>query len=430
MKISNWAHNTSHDAELISPTSVVELKLLVADYDQIITQGNQANYNDCALAEKIITTKQLNKITEFNPDTGIITCQSGVNIKQLLTHITPQKWLLPVIPGTYEATIGGAIASDVHGKNHYHFGSFTEHVLSLSLLTAQGQIIRCDRSQHHDLLLNTCGGMGLTGIVLSVTIQLIKISSSQLVSKQIKTTSLKNTLLTMEQHTHEDYMVAWINGSSSKEQMGLGIVNLASHSDQDKQTAAVAPIKKPMSLPISWILNPITQRLFNWFYPFKARYKIKHVDLFTFFFPLNKIKDAKVLYGKKGVTQYQCVFPQEHSYDGILELLLLVKKSKQTMYLISIKKMGPANKNTFSFPLKGYTLAIDFKMDQRLKELFTQMDETVTKYCGKVYLCKNRRISKEVFQKHYPQYVNFKQVKQQVDPQGKFQSLLSQRLGL
>ncbi len=405
----------------------------------LIASGLRRSYGDSALAEHTLQTHTLNYFLSFDETLGIVHCAAGVSLAELLNVFVPKGWFLPVTPGTQFVTVGGAIASDVHGKNHHLDGCFSQHIISLTLCVASGEQVTCSLTQHRELFLATCGGMGLTGVITSATLKLIPIESAFIDETTWKTEHLSETLEQFEAHQNTTYSVAWIDCLTKGKHLGRSLLMLGEHAPQQhskdkEQNLKIAPPSK-LSVPINMpnaLLNSLTVKAFNTLYYHKARQKKNQriVHYAPYFYPLDSIQNWNRLYGKKGFTQYQFVLPKAAGLEGLTEILTQIVNSKRGSFLAVLKVFGAHNANYLSFPMEGYTLAIDFKIDPTLFAFLDKLDQIVLHYGGRIYLAKDARMSEQTFKQSYPNWETFQTVRQQYGADQCFNSLQSQRLGL
>jgi decaprenylphospho-beta-D-ribofuranose 2-oxidase len=394
--------------------------------------GNGRSYGDSCVSENIVGFKNYNHFISFDIKSGRLTVQSGVLLSEIIEVIVPQGWFLKVNPGTKLITVGGAIASDIHGKNHHIEGCFSECVNWFNLLLTTGEILKCSKEENKELFFSTCGGMGLTGFILEIEINLKKINSIYINQKTIKTENLKETFEVFETIKNEPYSVAWIDCLSKGDEIGRGLI--MSGDFDDDGTLNYSP-KKRLNIPFyfpSFSLNTLTVKLFNFFYYNKLFKKISYqkVEFDSFFFPLDSIRNWNRIYGKNGFTQYQFILPKDESFEGLQSILDEISKSGKGSFLAVLKLYGKENKNYLSFPLEGYSLALDFKIEKGLFELLDILDKIVLKHKGRIYLSKDVRVSKEVFEKGYPQINKFREIRKKYKLNEVFSSVQSKRVGI
>ena len=397
-----------------------------------IPRGNGRSYGDSALGAHIIDCKPLKYFLDFDPVTGILHCTGGVMLDEILDVFVPQGWFLSATPGTKRITVGGAIAADVHGKNHHAAGTFSQSVINFNLLLPDCQVLHCSENENSDLFHATCGGMGLTGIILDAQIRLKKIKSAYIDQSVICTGNLQETFDAFEACKDQPYSVAWIDCLASEKKAGRAVLNSGSHATDggfsylDKQRGTI-----PFNLP-SALLNKWSVKLFNTLYYNKAAVGPveNRVPLDAFFYPLDAINNWNRAYGRRGFTQYQFVLPLDSSFKGLQQILKKIAASGKGSFLAVLKLFGEANKNWLSFPMKGYTLALDFKIEKSLFPFLDELDKIVLENGGRFYLAKDARVSKAVFEKGYPQIERFRTFRKEHGLDKAIRSLQSDRLGL
>ena len=408
------------------------LKHIIKDNKELIPYGNGRSYGDSALSTNIINVKPHDYFLDFDEGQGLLHIEAGALLSEILEHFVPRGWFLKVTPGTKLITVGGAIASDVHGKNHHVEGCFSECVKEFTIMLADGEIVTCSKEQTPDLFKATCGGMGLTGVILDAKVYLKKINSQYIDQTTIKTKNLKETFEAFESYKDKPYSVAWIDCLAKDDAIGKCLLMVGDFRDDGKLDYK---IKKQKSIPFNFpgfALNNWSVRAFNWLYYGKAKEGVskQRVDIDTFFYPLDAIGHWNRIYGKNGFTQYQFILPKETSYEGLEKILTVISDSGKGSFLAVLKLYGKANENWLSFPIEGYSLALDFKIEKGLFELLDKLDEIVVKYQGRIYLTKDVRVSKETFEQGYPEIEKFRQYRKENKMASKFQSLQSKRVGI
>ncbi|AZI66272.1 FAD-binding oxidoreductase [Kaistella daneshvariae] len=400
-KVSNWGNFPVVEKEMRSEDSLAKIQEYVRNHHEIIARGNGRCYGDAALAENIFSTKRLNKFISFDRLNGIIECESGVLLSEVLEVIIPQGYFLYVTPGTKYITVGGAIASDVHGKNHHAEGCFSEYVLEFSLLNENGEVLNCSRSDNADKFWATIGGMGLSGIILSAKFKLKNIETSYIRQERIKAENLDEIFQLFDESESYTYNVAWIDCLQKGENLGRSILMRGEHAFKHElplnlqnnllQLQKKISPKIPFFFP-GFVLNNLTVKLFNFLY-FKKQSKkmVKNIVHFEdFFYPLDVVKDWNRIYGKNGFIQYQLVLPKATGKEGMKKILETIAASGNGSFLAVLKLFGKANEEAYnSFPIEGYTLALDFKMNAKLKNLVEKLDKIVESYGGRIYLTKD-----------------------------------------
>ncbi len=429
MKMTSWGKYPVIDAQVEYLSSSDDE---LPNSEHVIARGLGRSYGDSALANHILHTKNLDYFHAFDDKSGLLTCDAGVSLEQILTTFVPKGWFLSVTPGTKFVTIGGAIASDVHGKNHHKDGSFCDFVVSMDVLTESDGVVSCSREENSELFNATCGGQGLTGVILSASFTLKPIKSAYIRQKTIKAKNVQELVQLFNETEDCTYSVAWIDCLATGEDLGRSLLMLGEHDDAGALTAHKASkLSVPFNLP-SFTLNPFTVQAFNALYYAKERKKESEscVNYEPFFYPLDCVSNWNNIYGKNGFTQYQCVIPKSAGVEALMEILEKISEAKQGSFLAVLKLLGKENDNYLSFPMEGYTLALDFKLNDNLFPLLDALDVLVKKYEGRLYLTKDVRMSEETFKAGYPKWEAFNSVRKRYQANKKFNSLQSQRIGL
>jgi FAD/FMN-containing dehydrogenase len=391
--------------------------------DTVLPHGLGRSYGDVCLNEGgvLLTTRRLNRFISFDTDNGILCCEAGVSLAEILDLCVPYGWFLPTTPGTKFVTIGGAIANDVHGKNHHRAGTFGRHLLQFELLRSNGERLLCSPTSHEQYYAATIGGLGLTGLITWATIQLKRIYHRAMQTESIQFSGLEEFFELSAQSDHDyDYTVAWVDCSSQGDALGRGLFFRGNHVAEDEIPAKWrAPSSRQLTMPFNWpslVLNRWSVSAFNWVYYHKQRQKTisKLTDYDPFFYPLDSISEWRRLYGKKGFLQYQLVVSyQDHRV--IKEILQTIAASGLSSFLAVLKTFGEiASPGMLSFPRQGVTLALDFPIKGATTfELLERLDDMVREANGVVYPCKDARLSPRNFQAYYPQWTEFAQY---IDP--------------
>ncbi len=437
MKTTNWGNYPVIDATVFSPESVDDLRKIVLSYPEMIARGLGRCYGDSSLNQTIVSTLRLNHFLAFDEKTGVIVCESGVPLSEVLENFVPRGWFLPVTPGTKFITVGGAIASDVHGKNHHLSGSFSNHLEWIKVLLSDGTIVQCSKNENTDLFWSTCGGMGLTGIIIEASFKMLKVETAYIRQRIVKTKNIDETIEAFEANKHWTYSVAWIDCLAKGDSLGRSALILGEHATKievgyryrnplriDKKISIPFPIFLP-----DFVLNSLTVKIFN-----ELRYatyvsKDSFVEYEPFFYPLDIIGDWNRMYGKRGFTQYQFVLPKETSKEGLQKLLTKISDSGEGSFLAVLKLFGKQD-GILSFPREGFTLALDFAISPTSLKLFNDLDVIVKEFGGRLYLSKDVRMNKEMFEKGYSNSGKFSLIKNKYDSLQKFQSLQSKRIGI
>lgn len=436
--LGGWGRYPQYSCELQRPERYAGLCPGAAA--SLIARGQGRSYGDAALNEngRVLLTERVNRLLELDTMQGILHAEAGVTLAEILGVIVPWGWFVPVTPGTKFVSLGGCVAADVHGKNHHHDGSFGAHVLSLELIQADGSRVTVSAAENPELFHATVGGMGLTGIIGEVTLKLIPISSAYMSVQHHAAGDLEELFQHLQNPAMDDrYSVAWLD--SLGKNPGRGIVMCGHHANAEELPASLGNAlaahpqrnyRLPFDVP-GGILNTWSISRFNdWYYrregnkskPFLAGYD-------EYFYPLDRIGDWNRLYGKRGFLQYQCVIPETAAFDGIKSILQKLSASGYPSFLAVLKRFGAQGSGLLSFPMPGYTLALDLPLqDEGLFRLLNKLDEIVSERGGRVYLAKDARLSARSFRAMYPRYAEWLKIKNAVDPHNRFSSSLSRRL--
>lgn len=355
-----------------------------------------------------------------------------MSLDDILRTFVPRGWFLPVMPGTRFITVGGAIASDVHGKNHHRDGAFSAHVASIRILLGNGECVDASPSDKAELFCATCGGMGLTGVIVSAVLRLKAITASDILETRIKTPSLDAVLEAFDANAASAYSVAWIDCMARGSSLGRSILVMGEPCTEGPLvTRQAKAFGIPAEMP-SGLLNRSVARMFNAAYYGRARSNAQSVrkPFESFISPLDAISGWSSLYGRPGFLQYQFVLPKASGADGLRKILQHIGQSRLGAFLAVLKLFGDANANPLSFPLKGYSLAVDFKAEAATFELLDVLDGIVAAHGGRLYLAKDARMSEAMFKAGYPRWQAFEEVRARWHAHGKFSSTQSRRLGL
>lgn len=430
--LSNWNNYPIVDATIAQPTFSDEIGNILKSNTTTIARGNGRCYGDASLGQNVLSTLSLNLALGFDETNGVFCCQSGMLLSEVLDIIVPRGWFLPVTPGTKFITVGGAVASDVHGKNHHREGSFSDFVISLKIVKPDGNVVECSRNLNSTLFWFTAGGMGLTGIIQEVTFKLKKIESPFIKQRQVKANSLDEIIDLFDEYNSSTYSVAWIDCLKGGKRFGRSILMVGEHATKEeigqRQFRKVRDISVPFYLP-SFTLNSVTIKAFNELFYSKNYKKLMDsvISYDKFFYPLDSILEWNKIYSKKGFIQYQFVVPREVGRRGISELLTRISKKGWGSFLAVLKAFGPGSV-PLTFQMEGYTLALDIPMNEKLLSFLDELDLMVKDFGGRIYLSKDARMKSEIFFSTYPRSYDFCQFVSSNDPAGKIQSELSKRL--
>jgi len=408
---------TQEVLRISSPDSVLPQP---EDGASVLPYGLGRSYGDSCLngGNAIIDTAMLNNFVSFDVESGVLRAEAGVSLATILEVILPKGWFLPVTPGTKFVTLGGAIANDIHGKNHHVAGTFGRHVRSFGLLRSDGSRLICSPEQNVELFNATVGGLGLTGLIVWVEIQLQKIPGPFLHTATIKFRNLDEFFdVSAENDSKFEYNVSWVDCTSQGDNLGRGLFMAGNFSEQRKPLS-----KGGLNLPFpcnapGWLLNPLSMKAFNFAYYNKQR--VQRMDALThynpFFYPLDAILNWNRMYGRRGFFQYQLVVPFDKDLSIIKEIFRIITASGRASFLAVLKTFGDlTSPGLISFPRQGVTLALDFANDGApTLALMAQLDKVVLGSGGALYPGKDARMSPEMFIASFPRAKEFSQY---IDP--------------
>ena len=445
MILSGWGRHPVLDCRVERLRRREELPGLLDRGATLIARGNGRSYGDAALnPELTMSMLAMDRMWAFDAGTGLLDCEAGVLLADILETFLPRGWFPPVVPGTGLVTVGGMIAADVHGKNHHRDGTFGAWVESLTLATADGAIRECSRAENADLFRATLGGMGLTGVILSARFRLRPIETAFVMAETRAARDLDETMALFEESRDWPYSVAWLDCLARGRGLGRAVMTRGAFMERGALPPRLAsnPLRPspagrfrvPADAP-SALLNRFSIRLFNELCyrrgRGRARSGARPVPFDRFFFPLDRIEAWNRLYGRRGFVQYQCVLPKGESEAGVAALLERVAASGQGSFLAVLKLFGPAGEGLMSFPTEGYTLALDFPLRCGTRALLDGLDGITHRHGGRVYLAKDACLAPERVREGYPRLGAFEAVRaESAGAPPRFASELSRRLAL
>ncbi len=385
--------------------------------------GNGRSYGDSNLNPDggLLLTRHLDRFIDFDPSTGRLRCEAGVLLADILRLVVPQGWFLPVTPGTQFVTIGGAIANDVHGKNHHVAGSFGNHVSQLELVRSDGSVRVCSPQQHADWFAATIGGLGLTGVITWAEIQLKRVANPFMDSETIRFHSVDEFFeISAQSERDYEYTVSWIDCAFTGRRLGRGLFNRANHAPAvcnpqwlpaDLPSGVVEHTRSvPFTPPLS-LINTLSLKAFNTLYFNRQRAEVQRglQHYRPFFYPLDALLQWNRIYGPKGFYQYQCAIPPDDALAVTKQLLQVIAASGMGSFLAVLKQFGAVpSRGLLSFPMPGTTLALDFpNQGPALHRLFAALDQIVLAHGGRLYPAKDGRMPAHVFQAGYPAWRDF-----------------------
>src|SRR6266545_1320282 len=490
--LSGWGRFPVETCRVFRPEKRAGLAAILASGGEssYIARGLGRSYGDAALNKDggVISFERLNRLIAFDPETDALECEAGVTFAEILNCFLPRGYFLPVTPGTKFVTLGGAIAHDVHGKNHHRAGTISNFVLDFRLQTPQGDVITCSREQNPDVFWATVGGAGLTGLLLTARLRLQRVETAYVLVDFLKVNHFEDAIAAMAESDHlYEFSVAWIDclargkalgrsvlmranpakrsdlPSNSRDPLRLrrraelsipfdfpaGLLNpfticrsvlmranpakrsdLPSNSRDPLRLRRRAELSIPFDFPAG-LLNPFTVGMFNTlFYERHRTTSGRLADIDSFFYPLDSIRNWNRMYGRRGFVQYQLVFPLETSRTGLAEVLERVSASGRGSFLGVLKRFGNANAGLLSFPFSGYTLALDLPASDGLVPFLSGLDEVVLRHGGRLYLAKDAVTAPDSFAAMYPRLGEFRAVKARLDPKNRLSSSQARRVGI
>ncbi len=399
MKLSGWGNFPVVDCQLSRPRNEEELANAVMA-SRAIARGNGRAYGDSALSRtNTIDMRKFNHMLSFDPETGQLVAEAGVLLSDIIAAFLPRGWFPAVTPGTRFVSLGGMVAADVHGKNHHIDGSFGNCVDWLDVMTPDGEIMRCSRAENTELFEWTMGGMGLTGVVLRVALRLRSVETGWIRQTTHVAQNLDDAIDLFEDTLDATYSVAWIDCLSTGETLGRSLVMLGEHATLDElpgtcranrfPSVTAQKLGVPFNLP-GFCLNQYSVRAFNALYYWNGQRgdTTSYVNWNSYFYPLDSIRDWNRIYGRKGFAQFQCVLPLDSARAGLNEMLKEISESGRGSFLAVLKRFGQQD-SRFSFPMEGYTLALDFPMSDRSVSLIQKLGQMTAAHGGRIYLAKD-----------------------------------------
>lgn len=435
--LTGWGRTSPSDAELLTPASAGQVAQLVSATPRVIARGLGRSYGDPAQngGGTVLDSSALNHI---GAPGEVMDLGAGVSIDDLLKVSVPAGWFVPVTPGTRLVTMGGAFAADIHGKNHHREGTFSRHVVDLTMVLADGSAVNVKPDD--PLFDATAGGMGLTGMITSLRLRMKPIETSRMMVTTTRTHDLDALMTAMlEADTHSTYSVAWVDTLARGKHLGRAVLTTGEHAalsdlpaKQRTTPFAYEPrqlVGTPDIVP-NWALNRLSVRAFNelWFRKAPGRPADSVQSIAAYFHPLDSVDNWNRIYGQRGFLQYQFVVEDD---DVVRHALERVSSVGCPAFLAVLKRFGAQNSAPLSFPMNGWTLALDVPTTvPGLSRLLDELDEEIVAAGGRLYLAKDSRMNPQLLPAMYPRLDEFRAVRDAVDPQRRWRSDLSERLGL
>jgi len=447
VRLTGWGRIAPTEAELAEPATVAGAARLLENAPAargVIARGLGRSYNNAAQCAggMVISTARLNRIIDLDRAAGLATCEAGVSLEQLMVAGLPSGWFVPVSPGTRQVTVGRPIAADVHGKNHHVAGSFARHLRSVDLLLPGAELRTVTEQSDPELFWATAGGMGLTGLIVRAVIQLKRVATSRVRVDTVRTADIDQTMAVLAEHDRRyGYTVAWSDSLARGGNLGRSVItsgDFAGLADLPEAEAGDPFAFRPgarLGLPPGFppgLVNRYTVALANeaWYRKAPRSRSGEIQAIGTFFHPLDGIRNWNRVYGPGGFRQYQYVLPFG-AEAAVRRSFELVSQARAPSFVTVLKRFGAGDEGLLSFPMAGWTLALDFPArTPGLAGLFGSLDRLVVEAGGRVYLAKDSRVPPDVLAEMYPRLAEFRKLRGELDPAGILASDLSRRLGL
>ena len=438
MLTAGWGGYPRAESRWLRSRQPNDLAARLAD-GPLIARGAGRAYGDAAIGrEATLMTGGLDRMIDFDAVTGVLTAEAGVLLRDVIRAFLPSGYFPPVVPGTQYVTIGGMIASHVHGKNHHAVGGIGAHVESLDLVCPNGGTARCSPTENAALFWATIGGMGLTGVISQASIRLLPVETGLIRQRTIVAPNLDAALAALDRSQDWTYVVGWIDTLARGAALGRSLIYLGEHAAADEVRGAReppprdrAPIGIPFVPPFNTVIR-LTAKAFNaaYYATGAAAPANRLVGFKPFFFPLDAVGEWKRVYGPRGLVQHQCVIPRVHGRPVLAEVLDMIARRGDPSFLAVLKLLGPDPSPLMAFPMDGYTLAIDFPASRETFDLLDAIDVRLRAAGGRIYLTKDARQSRETLEAGYPGVAAFRDLRRATGASTMFISRQSERLGL
>jgi decaprenylphospho-beta-D-ribofuranose 2-oxidase len=401
-----------------------------------LSRGLGRSYGDASLPARgsALCTQRADRILSFDPDRGVLRAEAGLSLRALNQVFPARGWASPVSPGTQYVTLGGMVASDVHGKNHHVAGTFGEHVRALRMRVGEGRVLEIDEASEPELFRATLGGMGLTGHILEVEVQLERIPSFWIWGRSERARDLDELIALLQTASATSpFAAAWVDATARGSSLGRGVVTSGRYAEPREAPAAPPRLRERLAVPFDlpgWLVGPWSVRPFNFLYFHAHRGhgdRIVHPQ--PFFYPLDAVRSWNRLYGRRGMVQYQCVVPARGDGGIFRRLLDVVSRMGGASPVSVIKDCGPEGRGTLSFPMPGMSLALDLPYRAgRTQALVDALNELVIEAGGRIYLTKDALTRRDHFAAMEPRLARWNEVRRKWDPERTLSSALAQRL--
>jgi len=442
IELSGWGRHPVVATRLHSPPSPGELCALVPELDDYVARGNGRAYGDAAIGlRSSVSTRRLDRMRSFDPETGRLTVEAGALLSDVIASFLSRGFFPPVVPGTKFVSVGGMVAADVHGKNHHRDGGFGAHVETLQLALADGEVVTCSTSSNPELFAATVGGMGLTGTIIEASFRLRRVESGWIRQRTVAAGNLEAAMQALDEADASPYSVAWIDCLANGQALGRSLIHLGEHASADELARSGGksrfPVvgahgrKMPFDLP-GFALNSWSVRSFNELYFRRGTAQTgeaRLVPIDPYFFPLDGLLEWNRIYGRRGFVQHQCVIPTASAAATLAEILGRIARRGEGSFLAVLKKLGSGS-GLMSFPMPGYTLALDFPVRRGLFAFLDEIDALVARAGGRIYLAKDACQSRRTFEAGYPALAEFRRIRRDQARSLRVRSHLAERLGI
>ena len=444
IELSGWGRYPRHQTELVEAAAPDTVARLLAGATGIIARGAGRAYGDAAIGTATtLSLRRVDRMRSFDGESGRLRVEAGVLLADVLAAFVPRGFFPPVVPGTKFVTVGGMIAADAHGKNHHRDGGFGSHVEELKLALPSGEIATCSAGQNPELFAATIGGMGLTGTVVEATFRLRKIETGWIRRQTVIAADLDAAFEALRKADSATYSVAWIDCLARGASLGRSLIYVGEHASQ-ADVRQLRPgseffpsigrgrLSVPLDFP-PWALTHGSVQTFNELYFRRGARKAgpRHlVHWEPYFFPLDRLGSWNRIYGARGFLQHQSVIPEAVARPVLGEVLERISSGGHGSFLAVLKRLGALSPGIMSFPLSGYTLALDFQLSEKVLAFLDEIDRLVAEAGGRIYLAKDARQSRATFEAGYPGLPRFRGLRRSIGAEGRIESRLSTRLGV
>lgn len=437
--VSGWGRYPKVTADVVRPRDEAALRGLIGDHP-VIARGNGRSYGDSAAQPKgTVDMRGFSHLIDFDEETGVLTAEAGVMLGDVISALLPRGWFPPVTPGTKFVTLGGMIASDVHGKNHRRDGSIGRHVEWVDVMGADGVVRRASPRDNTGLFARTVGGMGLTGVILRCAIRMMPVQSGW-IRQEMHVAPDLDAAMEIFEAAHSQYAVAWFDCLGQGASLGRSLAMLGDHAEpsdlpaRQRRRPYDIPVRRRKRVPFDapgFALNRMTIKAFNSVYHAVNARKagVSYVDWDSYFYPLDAVLEWNRIYGRRGFAQYQVVVPLASARDGLTALLGAISDAGMGSFLAVLKRLG-AQDSPLSFPMEGYTLALDFPASPAALALLERLDQITLAHGGRYYLAKDARVAADVLHKADPRMADYKTWREGEGMTPAFASAQSERVGI